>query len=186
MVDIGVLEVSKNWEKTLGIAWPQQLRRAVDAAQTASSTSTTVHAAPPIHHQHQLQQHRHCLTLSNLAHLNSNDFAITVGSATLNVLLTDNNTQILQDPRIRATDGQKATLTIGSKIPIATGSYPAPGITATAAIGYAQTQFQYIDVGVKIEMTPTVHYDDDVTLKVHVEVSSESGPAPSRASPSPF
>jgi general secretion pathway protein D len=97
-----------------------------------------------------------------------------VGSATLNLLLNDDNTQILQDPRIRATDGQKATLTIGSKIPIATGSYQTGAATALVS-SLVNTQFQYIDVGVKVEMTPTVHYDQDVTLKVHIEVSSESG-----------
>ena len=168
VVDFGVLEVSKNWERTLGIAWPNsfgvQLQspqaNTAAAANTANATGTTTGISP---------------TLYNLAHLNSQDFAVTVGAATLNLLLTDNETQILQDPRIRATDGQKATLTIGSKIPIATGSYSAPGITPTAAIGYAQTQFQYIDVGVKIEVTPTVHYDNDVTLKVHIEISSQSG-----------
>ena len=48
---------------------------------------------------------------------------MSVGSATLNLLLTDNNTKVLQSPRIRATDAQKATMKIGSRIPIATGSY---------------------------------------------------------------
>ncbi len=56
-------------------------------------------------------------TLYNLAHLKLQDFAVSVGSATLNLLLTDNNTKILQNPRIRATDAQKATMKIGSRIP---------------------------------------------------------------------
>ena len=166
VVDFGVLEVSKNWEQTLGIAWPNNISvqlQSPQAAATASNstlTGTTTTGISP--------------TIYDLAHLKGSDFAVNVGAAQLNLLLTNANTQILQDPRIRATDGQKATLTIGSKIPIATGSYSAPGITPTAAIGYAQTQFQYIDVGVKIEMTPTIHYDGDVTLKVHVETSAET------------
>ena len=179
VVDIGVLEVSKNWEKTLGISWPSSIGVALTNPTTANNTNNTCPAGSTT-----------CtpttgtgtsttsgLSLYNLAHLNSNDFAVTVGSATVNALLTDDNTQILQDPRIRATDGQKATLTIGSKIPEATGSYAAPGIGGGAGIGigYAQTQFQYVDVGVKVEMTPTVHFDNDVTLKIHIEVTSESG-----------
>jgi general secretion pathway protein D len=100
---------------------------------------------------------------------------MTVGSATLNLLLTDNNTKVLQSPRIRATDDQKATMKIGSRIPIATGSYSTPGLASTSAIGYAQTQFQYQDVGVNIEMTPSIHFDHDVTLKIKIEVSAESG-----------
>lgn len=171
VVDIGVLEVSKNWERNLGLSWPQQFGVALQPNCAASNncgsstnttgTTTTTNTQSP--------------TLYNLAHLNSNNFAVTVGSATLNLLLTDDNTRILQSPRIRATDAQKATMKIGSKIPIATGSYSAPGISATASFGFAQTQFQYNDVGVNIEMTPSVHYDHDVTLKIKIEVSAVSG-----------
>jgi general secretion pathway protein D len=172
VVDIAVLEVSKNWERTLGISWPSSIGVALQpncsatnscssSGSTTSSTTSSTNTTNP--------------TLYTLAHLNSTDFAMTVGSATLNLLLTDNNTKVLQSPRIRATDDQKATMKIGSRIPIATGSYSAPGLASTSAIGYAQTQFQYQDVGVNIEMTPSVHYDHDVTLKIKIEVSAESG-----------
>lgn len=165
VVDIAVLEVSKNWERTLGIAWPSsagvQLQSPTSTGTTCPTGSTnctpTTGTSP---------------TLYNLAHLNSNDFAVTIGQATANLLLSDSNTKVLQNPRIRATDQQKATMKIGQKVPIATGSYSAPGLTATAAIGYAQTQFNYQDVGVNIEMTPTIHYDDQVTLKMKIDVSS--------------
>jgi general secretion pathway protein D len=99
---------------------------------------------------------------------------VTIGAATANLLLTDDSTKILQNPRIRATDGQKATMKIGEKIPIATGSYQSGAATAVVS-SLVNTQFQYTDVGVNIEMTPTVHYDHDVTLKIKIEVSSQSG-----------
>ena len=175
VVDIAVLEVSKNWERSLGMQWPSSFGVSLQpncaatnsCSSSTSSTSTTgtgtgtTSTVSP--------------TLYNLAHLNSTDFAVTVGSATLNLLLTDNNTKVLQSPRIRATDDQKATMKIGSKIPEATGSYSTPGLAGGAGIGYAQTQFQYIDVGVNIEMTPSIHFDHDVTLKIKIEVSAESG-----------
>ncbi len=168
VVDFGVLEVSHNWERNLGISWPSSigvaLQNPTSTSSSSSSSSTTTTTASSAA----------ALTLSTLAHLNSNNFAVTVGSATLKLLLSDNQTQILQDPRIRATDGQKATLTVGSKIPIATGSYQTGAATALVS-SLVNTQFQYIDVGVKIEMTPTVHYGGDVTLKVHIEISSQSG-----------
>ena len=166
VVDFGVLEVAKHWERSLGIAWPGsisiQLQNPTSTTSSSTTSSTTSSTSSNI------------LTLNNLANLNSNNFVVTMGAATLNLLLTDNNTQILQDPRVRATDGQKATLTIGSKIPIATGSYQTGAATALVS-SLVNTQFQYIDVGVKIEMTPTVHYGNDVTLKVHIEVSAQSG-----------
>jgi len=99
---------------------------------------------------------------------------VTVGSATANLLLTDSNTKIVQNPRIRATDGQKATLTVGEKIPIATGSYQTGAATAVVS-SLVNTQFQYQDVGVKIEMTPSIHFDHDITLKIKIEVSTEAG-----------
>jgi general secretion pathway protein D len=99
---------------------------------------------------------------------------VTIGGGTLNALLSDADTRVLQNPQIRATDGQNAKLKIGSKIPIATGSYSAGAATGiTAGIG-VQTQFTYIDVGVNIDMTPTIHLDREVSLKLNVEVSSET------------
>jgi general secretion pathway protein D len=65
-------------------------------------------------------------------------------------------------------------LTVGEKIPIATGSYQTGAATAVVS-SLVNTQFQYQDVGVKVEMTPTIHFDHDVTLKIKIEVSTQSG-----------
>jgi len=167
-VDIAVLEVSKNWQRTLGIAWPGSVGLALQPPCTSSgtcstSTSTTTTAT----------NNGTTPSLYDLAHLKATDFAVTVGSTTANLLLTDSSTKILQNPRIRATDAQKATLTIGEKIPVATGSYQTGAATALVS-SLVNTQFQYQDVGVKIEMTPSVHYDNDVTLKIRIEVSSDA------------
>ena len=168
VVDLAVLEVSKNWERTLGIAWPQSASIQLISPNTTTTTgtsgtsgTTTSTTTSP--------------TLYNLAHLSANDFAVTIGAATANALLNDSNTKILQNPRIRATDAQKATMKIGSRIPIATGSFQSGVGVAAAVTPLAETQFQYIDIGVVIDMTPTVHINHDVTLKMSIEVSSEAG-----------
>jgi general secretion pathway protein D len=170
-VDIAVLEVSKNWQRTLGIAWPGSVGLALQppctssgTCSTSTSTTTTTTTAT---------NNGTTPSLYDLAHLKATDFAVTVGSTTANLLLTDSSTKILQNPRIRATDAQKATLTIGQKIPVATGSYQTGAATALIS-SLVNTQFQYQDVGVKIEMTPSVHYDNDVTLKIRIEVSSDA------------
>jgi general secretion pathway protein D len=167
VVDIAVLEVSKNWEKTLGISWPSSVGVALTppsssttSTTTGTTTGTTASTTSP--------------SLYDLSHLKATDFAVTIGSATANLLLTDTNTKILQNPRIRATDAQKATMKIGSKIPIATGSYQTGAATAVVS-SLVNTQFQYQDVGVNIEVTPTVHFDRDVTLKIKIEVTAQSG-----------
>jgi general secretion pathway protein D len=163
VVDIAVMEVSKNWERTLGVSWPSSIGVALqppNATTSSSSSSTTTTTVSP--------------TLYDLAHLKATNFAVTVGSATLNLLLSDSNTKVLQSPRIRATGDQKATMKIGSRIPIATGSYQTGAATAVVS-SLVNTQFQYQDVGVNIEMTPTIHFDHDVTLKIKIEVTSQSG-----------
>jgi len=174
VVDIAVLEVSKNWEKTLGMQWPSSfgvtLQPNCAATNSCSSTTTSTTGSTGTTGSTSTASP----TLYSLAHLNSTDFAVTVGSATLNLLLTDNNTKVLQSPRIRATDAQKATMKIGSRIPIATGSYQTGAATALVS-SLVNTQFQYQDVGVNIEMTPSIHYDHDVTLNIKIEVSAESG-----------
>ncbi|HEV2214912.1 MAG TPA: cohesin domain-containing protein, partial [Terracidiphilus sp.] len=164
VIDIAVLEVSKNWERNLGIAWPNsasvQLQTSNASSSSSSSSSTTTTTTTP--------------TIYDLAHLKASDFAVTVSAATANFLLTNSATKILQNPQIRATDDQKATMKIGSRIPIATGSYQTGAATALVS-SLVNTQFTYLDVGVNIEVTPTVHFDNDITLKIKIAVTSQSG-----------
>jgi general secretion pathway protein D len=171
VVDIAVLEVSKNWERTLGIAWPSSVGIALQPPDLQQQHTTT----PPCtgHHRHHRHQ-RHQPDALRPGPPEGDRFCRDHRLGHANLLLTDSNTKILQNPRIRATDGQKATMKIGEKIPIATGSYQTGAATAVVS-SLVNTQFQYQDVGVNIEMTPTVHYDHDVTLKIKIEVSSQSG-----------
>ena len=114
------------------------------------------------------------ITLNNLAHLASADYSLTLPGASAEAILTDSKTKIIQDPEIRVTDGEKATLKIGQRVPVATGStQAATGVAATTAVSsLVNTQFSYIDVGVNIEAQPRVHPDGEVSMKLVVEISS--------------
>jgi general secretion pathway protein D len=171
VVDVAILEVNRDKIRNLGITLPQSFGLTPQASNanvtTTSTTSTSTSAASTTATSG--------LTLNTLGNLNATNFAVTIGGGTLNALLSDADTRVLQNPSIRATDGQNAKLKIGSKIPIATGSYSAGAATGiTAGIG-VQTQFTYLDVGVNIDMTPTIHLDREVSLKLNVEVSTQSG-----------
>jgi general secretion pathway protein D len=165
VVDVAILQVNRDKTRTLGITLPQSFTLTPQAnpnapapTATSSSSGTTTTSSN--------------FTLNSLAHISAQNFGVGISGGTLNALLSDNDTHILQNPRIRATDGQRATLKIGQKIPVATGSYNAGVSTGVASIG-VQTQFTYLDVGVNIDLTPTVHFDHEVTLKLKMEVSSE-------------
>jgi len=129
---------------------------------SSSSTASTTTTSP-------LQ-----ITLNNLQHLATADYSLTLPGASAEAILTDSKTKIIQDPEIRVTDGEKATLKIGQRVPVATGStQAATGVAATTAVSsLVNTQFSYIDVGVNIEAQPRVHPDGEVSMKLVVEISS--------------
>jgi len=107
------------------------------------------------------------VTLAQLGHLSLSDWSTTLPGGLLQAMLSDSRTKVMNNPQVRASDGQKVTLKIGSRIPYATGSFQ----TNTAA-ALVSTQFNYADVGVNVDMTPQVHSTDEVTLHIEVTVSS--------------
>jgi general secretion pathway protein D len=116
------------------------------------------------------------VTLNNLHRLSTADWSITLPGAQANAILTDNNTQIIQDPEFRDTDGEKVSLKIGERVPVATGSFQAGvGVGTTAVNPLVNTQFTYLDVGVNVDATPHVHPDGTVSMHLSVEVSALNG-----------
>jgi general secretion pathway protein D len=90
--------------------------------------------------------------------------------------MSDDNTKVLQNPRIRVLDNGKATLKIGDRVPIATGSFASVGGGSGGGLSpLVNTQFQYLDVGVNIDITPHVLAGNEVNLKMILEVSTVTG-----------
>lgn len=119
------------------------------------------------------------LSLNDLKHLSTKDYSITLPGATARALMTDSKTKIIQNPEIRVVDGAQAKLRVGDRVPVATGSFQAGvgvGVGGTSAAGVVNplvnTQFTYLDVGVNIDITPRIHPNGEVSMKVSVEVSS--------------
>jgi len=112
-------------------------------------------------------------TINSLRNINATNFQVSIPGATLTALMDDSNTKIIQNPEIRALDNQKATLKIGDRVPIATGSFSGGGGASVSPL--VNTQFQYLDVGVNIDITPHVHANREVTLQMTLEISSVTG-----------
>jgi general secretion pathway protein D len=173
VIDVAVLEVSRDVLRSIGIQLPQTASISFQPSNAnlnnngSSSNSNGTDTSG-------VSTTTSSLTLNNLAHLNSTNFAVTIGQAAVDLLLTDTRSRIIQNPQIRATDGQQATLKIGERIPVATGSYQTGAATAIVS-SLVNTQFQYLDVGVNVDVKPTVHFDRDVTMKVKVELSATNG-----------
>lgn len=169
VIQVEVLEARTDRLRDLGILPGQTASIAINPNGTTSSTTGGTPATT-----------NSGITLSQLRHLNGGSYAVTLPSLTANAVLTDTNTRIIQNPEIRSLDGQTAKLRIGDRIPIATGSFSSGigGVAGGVAGGISplvNTQFTYLDVGVNIDLTPRVHPNRDVSLKLKVEVSSHTG-----------
>jgi general secretion pathway protein D len=167
IVDVWVAQVRRDKLRNLGITPPQNMTVALQGTNTTSTgtgTGTTTTSSGG------------GLNFNDLQHLNSTNYAVTIDPLKAVALFSDADTKIMQNPKLRATDNEKATLTIADKIPIATGSFGTPlGIgTGVGSVG-VNTQFTYTDVGVKMEITPRVHPDGQVTLKTSLEISNLNG-----------
>jgi len=170
VVDIAVMQISRDKNRTLGISPPTsmsvQLQPNVTTNTTTTPTGTTTTPTTTTNNG--------SISLNSLANLNATDFQVTISQATVTALFSDTNTKLIQNPQLRSVDGQKATLKIGDRIPIATGSFQ-PGIGGVGINPLVNTQFQYQDVGVNVEVTPRVHSNGDVTLKISMDISSVTG-----------
>jgi general secretion pathway protein D len=111
------------------------------------------------------------LYLDQFKDISRGDWFINIPNVVINLAKSSGNAEVLAQPQLRITEGEKASLLIGDRVPIPvtsfnTGFQGAPG-TVTPI-----TSFQYQDIGIKIDVEPRVHHNREVTLKLTVEVSN--------------
>ena len=111
-------------------------------------------------------------TLAGLGNVwRSGNFSVSVPSALLSAVMKDSSTRVRQSPQVRAADGMKTSLRIGDRVPTASGSFQ-PGVGGIGVSPLVNTQFQFIEVGVNVDIVPRVHGTDEVTMHVELEVST--------------
>ena len=147
MLEVEVLEISSSRASEIGLKLP-----------TAFSLSTPTAAAGD-------------LTLGGLRGLSRNDLVASSLSATLNLMLTDSDTNILASPRIRSRNKEKAKILVGDKLPVITNIISPQQAGQNSVL---TGSVQYVDVGIKLEVEPQVYADGDVGIKLNLEVSNVS------------
>lgn len=104
------------------------------------------------------------LTLQDLKNLNSSRTGAAITPAIINLQDQVNDSNILANPRIRTHNREKAEIRIGDRVPVIT--------TTSTSTGFVSESVQYVDVGLKLEVEPTIYPDDQVAIKMSLEVSS--------------
>ena len=158
VIDVTVMEVSRDKLHTIGTNPPTSASVTLAPGGSSASGGTGTGGSTGS-----------SLTLDSFTGLHAGDFSVSVPGISFSLLSSDSNTKVIQRPEIRAMDSEKASLKIGDRVPIATGSFQ------SGLGGSVNTQFQYLDVGVNIDITPYVHANNEVTLKMSLSISSVTG-----------
>jgi general secretion pathway protein D len=144
MLEVELLEVSRDRLSNIGIKWPQ---RAVISTPTDANGN---------------------LTLGQLGDLSSSMWLITPLAIDINLRLEDSGANLLASPRIRTKNREKARILIGDKVPVIINT-----VTPISTGGSVVTgTVQYLDVGVKLEVEPTIHVEGEVSIKMFLDVSN--------------
>lgn len=144
MLDLEVLEVSTNRLKAIGIQYPDQLSASVIGVDNTAGM----------------------LQLNEAKHFNSGLVRLNITNPTLALSLkkVDSDTNLLANPRIRVKNRDKAKVHVGERVPVIT-------TTSTANVGVSES-VNYLDVGLKLEVEPTIMLNDAVSMKIGLEVSN--------------
>ncbi len=116
------------------------------------------------------------VTIDQLRALGSGSFTFSMPSVTYTLAKSFTNAELLANPELRISEGEKATLHIGNRIPVPVSTFTA--ISTGTSPYQPVVSYQYQDVGIKVSMEPRVHHNREVTLKLTVEVSNQGPNAP--------
>ncbi|HXM70826.1 MAG TPA: secretin N-terminal domain-containing protein, partial [Thermoanaerobaculia bacterium] len=167
VVDVELLQINTNRMTDLGLALSQySIGQALDTGTTGTGTSTTGTGTTGT----AAATTGGGLRVSDIPFLNQSNWILTVPNIVYNFAKQVGEAQLLAKPQLRITEGQKANLVIGDKIPIPLTTFNTSNTIGGTIVPI--TSFQYQDVGIKIEIEPRVHHNQEVTLKVKIEVSN--------------
>lgn len=144
ILDIEVLEVGTNRLMDLGIRYPEQV--SASFVGTAGKSGSFGLNEWKNRDSRLVQMH------------------VTDPAFILNLKKVDTDTNLLANPKIRVRNREKAKVHIGEKVPVIT-------TTSTANVGVSES-VTYLDIGLKLDVEPNVYLDDDVSIKVGLEVSN--------------
>ena len=144
MLEVEVMEVGTNLLQQMGVQWPGQVNVGLVGSGNTPGT----------------------VTGKEFAHLNAGLVRLSFGDPmfSINLRKQDGRTNVLANPRIRVKSKEKAKVHIGDKVPVIT--------TTATSTGFVSETVNYLDVGLKLEVEPVVHLEDEVGIKVGLEVSN--------------
>lgn len=156
ILDVEILEVSSTDLLNMGIQYPDTISASLSPLNSVTPfpLSTTTPAGS--------------INLDRLSNLNKSDVLVNIGNPVISANFTHNkgNTNILANPKIRVKNREKAKVQIGERVPV---------VTTTNNNGTTSESITYLDVGLTLNVEPTLTIDNDISVKVSLEVSNVTG-----------
>lgn len=157
MMEVEVVEIQRSKLQELGVKYPTQITLNTitpPVPGSAAAGAIAASASPNL--------------LSNAFKFSASTTSISNLNAAIDLKKEDAEANLLASPRIRARNYEKAKVLIGDRVPVITNAVTPTNLGSSVVTG----NVQYIDVGLKFEVEPTIHRDDDVSMKVNLEVSN--------------
>jgi len=145
MLEVEVIEVASNWLQQLGLRFPDTIAWSLVGAAGVPGQ----------------------VTLPEWLNRSSDLVRLTFTDPLflLNLKQNDGSANVLANPRIRVKNKEKARVHIGDRVPVIT-------TTAAATGGFVSESVSYLDIGLKLEVEPLIFLEDEVGIKVGLEVSN--------------
>ncbi len=167
LMDVEILEVSNSDVLDLGILYPSSVSataygNAIGAVPVVTTntignitTSTTTNETKVAG----------SVTLDQISSINKSDVLVNLGIPTItaNFLQQKGRTNVLANPKIRVKNREKAKILIGDRVPV---------VTNTISNGVTSENVNYQDVGLSLNVEPTLTVDNEISVKVSLEVSN--------------
>jgi general secretion pathway protein D len=151
LLDVEFLEVTRTLQENIGLTFSESLTFGIgESSREAGDDPNFVDN----------------ISLYALKRISNKNLILSTPSATLNLLKQDGDTQILAQPKIRVKNAEKASILLGERVPLRVNR------RVDSNTGDITSDFQYTDVGIKLEALPIINMHDEVTLKLLLEVSS--------------
>lgn len=143
LLEVEVLEISDTLATEIGLRWPNQASASISGAAGAGQ-----------------------LTLNEAKNIKSDMVSLSITDPTLlfNLKNTDGASNLLANPHIRVKNRKKAKIHIGDRVPVITNT--------STATGFVSESVSYLDVGLKLDVEPSIMMNDEVSIDVGLEVSN--------------
>lgn len=152
ILDVEILEISRSNALQYGWNFTPGLTASASIQSTNPPTNANVPAGS--------------IALSELKNLTKDNIFVTLPGIVVSMIKQDSDAQTLANPRARVLNNKQAKFHIGEKIPVQTST------VQSTVVGQVTSNFEYKDVGIKLNIEPTIHLNNTVTLKLGLEISS--------------